>query len=92
MADKICNGCGQKENSGYEVALAFAERTTVRLWVVIILLITLLVGTNIGWLVYEAQFETVETTEEYHVEQEAEGGYNNSIVNGGDIVDGEAKN
>ena len=63
MADKICNGCGQKENSGYEVALAFAERTTVRLWVVIILLITLLVGTNIGWLVYEAQFETVETTE-----------------------------
>ena len=92
MADKICNGCGQKENSGYEVALAFAERTTVRLWVVIILLITLLVGTNIGWLVYEAQFETVETTEEYHVEQEAEGGYNNSIINGGDIVDGEAKN
>lgn len=92
MADKICNGCGQKENSGYEVALAFAERTTVRLWVVIILLIALLVGTNIGWLVYESQFETVETTEEYHIEQDAEGGYNNSIINGGDIIDGEAKN
>lgn len=92
MSDKICNGCKEKESSIYDVALAFAERTIVRLWIVIIILIAFLVGTNIGWLVYESQFETVETTEEYHIEQDAEGGYNNSIINGGDIIDGEAKN
>lgn len=86
MSDKICNDCGQKENSGYEAALAFAERTTFRLCVVIILLIALLVGTNIGWLVYESQFETVESWE---ITQENEDGYNNYIGNDGDIIYGE---
>lgn len=86
MSDKICNGCKEKETSVYDVALAFAERTVVRLWVVIILLIALLVGTNVGWLVYEAQFETVESWE---ITQENEDGYNNYIGNDGDIIYGE---
>lgn len=86
MSDKICNGCKEKESSIYDVALAFAERTIVRLWIVIIILIAFLVGTNIGWLVYESQFETVES---WGITQENEDGYNNYIGNDGDIIYGE---
>jgi hypothetical protein len=57
---------------------------------VIVLLIVLLVATNIGWLIYESSFETVETVEEYNISQDAENGNNNSIINGGEIVNGEA--
>ena len=89
MAEKHCNGCFEEEITAYETAMAFAERTTVRLWVVILALIALLVGTNIGWLVYESQFETVE--ESYEVEQTNESGDNNSIINGG-VINGETEN
>jgi hypothetical protein len=88
VSDKICNGCKEKESSIYDVALAFAERTIVRLWVVIIILIAFLVGTNIGWLVYESQFETVETTEEITVES-GDDGIANYIGQDGDIYNGE---
>lgn len=36
-----------------------AERTQKRLWIVIIILIIVLVGTNTGWIIYESQFEDV---------------------------------
>ena len=45
----------------YESSLARQERTIKRLFIIIILLIFFLVGTNIGWLVYESQFEDVST-------------------------------
>ena len=85
MAEKHCNGCMQEELGAYEVALAFAERTTVRLWIVIIALIVLLVGTNIGWLVYESQFETVSEEDYYKVDQDTDEGSNYSIIGKGDI-------
>lgn len=55
-----------------------------RLVRVIVLLIVLLVGSNIAWLVYEEQFETV------RVQQEKERGVNNFIGNDGDITNGNA--
>ena len=78
----------------HESAMARAERAAKRLWVVIILLIMMLVGTNAAWIWYNAQFEVVETTtEEYQIEQDTEGGgNNNSIIDGGEVVDGEPKN
>ena len=91
---KTCNGCGSDKlpsNVPYvvhESAMARAERQNKRLVAVIILLIVLLVGSNIGWMVYESQFETVETTEEYEIQQDAESGNNNSVINGGEIVNG----
>ena len=90
---KTCNGCGDKSPISvpyvvHESAMARAERQSKRLVAVIILLIVLLVGSNIGWLVYESQFETVETTEEYEIQQDTESGNNNSVINGGDIVNG----
>ena len=66
----------------HESAMARAERTVKRLWITILVLIFLLVGTNCAWLWYEAQFETVEYTQE--VTQEAENGTNNFI--GGDVI------
>lgn len=92
---KTCNNCGDKAPTNvpyvvHESAMARAERQAKRLVAVIILLIVLLVGSNIGWLVYESQFETVESTveENYDIVQDAENGNNNSIINGGEIASG----
>ena len=74
----------------YDIDLlsAMAERTIKRLWIVILVLIIALIGTNGAWLYYESQFETI-TTE---VIQENADGYNNYIGNDGDIVNGETDN
>lgn len=91
---KTCNGC----NDTTKVTMSSAdwqkneqrhENRENRYIGVIVLLIVLLVATNIGWLIYESQFETVETVEEYNISQDAESGNNNSIINGGEIVNGE---
>ena len=60
------------------------ERTVKRLWLVIILLIVLLVGSNALWIWYESQFDYVSSTE---IEQEADNGRN--YIVGGDFL-GEA--
>lgn len=96
---KTCNGCETDKPHAsvpyvvYESATARAERQIKTLICVIVLLIMLLVGSNGAWLWYNSQFETVEetTTETYTVEQDAESGNNNSIINGGEVVNGEAK-
>lgn len=61
------------------------SRTNKRLWVMCMLLILLLVGTNALWLYYESQWEVIET----EITQENEHGYNNYIGNNGDIYNGE---
>lgn len=65
----------------YETAIATAERNFKRLWAIIIILILLFVGSNIAWLIYESQFETVESTTQ-EVWQETEDGGNNNFVGG----------
>ena len=91
---KTCNNCGTEKTPAnvpyvaHEFAMARAERQSKRLVAVIILLILLLVGSNIGWLVYESQLQTVETVEEYQIEQDGENGNNNSVINGGEITNG----
>lgn len=59
------------------------------LWIVIIILIVSLVGTNLAWVIYESQFEYVtETIEEVTVTQDNESGDNNYIGHDGDINNG----
>lgn len=92
---KTCNNCVEKTPTNvpyvvHESAMARAERQTKRLVAVIVLLILFLVGSNICWITYENSFEDVNTTEEYQIEQDAESGNNNSVINGGEIVNGEA--
>lgn len=66
------------------------ERREKRYIFVIILLIVLFVGSNAGWLYYESQFEDI--VEEYQIEQTNDGGNNNSIINGGEVLNGETDN
>ena len=89
-----CETCKNKTTTpesipyaAYELSMARAERTTKRLWITILTLIFMLVGSNCAWLWYEAQFETVEYTQE--VTQEADNGTNNFV--GGDVI-GETNN
>ena len=84
MAD--CGTCRETRTTAdsqytVDIVSAMAERTIKRLWITIILLIVLLVGSNCAWIYYESQFETVTTTIEQDVEQESENG-NNSFVGG----------
>lgn len=43
----------------HEGALAFARETITRLWIAVILLSILFFASNIAWLVYNSQFETI---------------------------------
>lgn len=73
----------------YESAMARNERTFKKMWGALILLILLLVGSNVGWLIYESQFETIEESVVIEAEQDASNGTNN--IYGGDYYYGEAE-
>ena len=68
----------------FEGEMARNERHIKRLWILVIILAVMLVGTNIGWIVYESQFEDIVVT------QENEDGYNSYIGRDGDITNGTA--
>ena len=70
------------ENERYhtEIISALAERTIKRLWIIIILLIILLFGSNAAWIWYESQYETVSVVQE--VEQEADDNGVNRFIGG----------
>lgn len=68
----------------HEGEMSRMERANKRLWIVIIILIVCLVGSNVGWLIYESQFSEVVTTTE--IEAEQDGSYN--FVSGGDLIYG----
>ncbi len=84
-----CESCKNKpappENIPYfahEIAMAQNERTVKRLWITILTLIFLLVGSNCLWLYYESSFEDVVTTTTIEAEQDGAG---INIVGGGDV-------
>ena len=70
----------------HESAVARLERVIKRLWVLVLLLIILFVASNGAWILWESQYQTIETT----ITQENADGYNNYIGNDGDIVNGNA--
>lgn len=59
------------------------ERTIKRLWILVIILTVLLVGTNCAWLWYENQFQSIEATETYEADA-TDGGV--AIANGDGVV------
>lgn len=85
---KTCNNCGSEKKPQsvpyivHESDMSRLERQLKRLWIVVLVLIFMLVGSNCAWLWYENQFETVETVQE--VVQEADNGENHFI--GGDVI------
>jgi len=87
-----CNSCKNKPAEPvpyivHEADMARQERTIKRLWIALIIVILLFAGSNLAWVVYESQMETVVTQE---VEQQADGDSDISFV-GGDYYGGEAK-
>ena len=72
----------------HEGDVARLERVIKRMWVLVLLLIILFVASNGAWILWESQYETIETT----ITQENADGYNNYIGNDGDIVNGNADN
>lgn len=74
-----------EENTNYVSFVAFEsmkatmERTIRRLWILAIILVLLLFGSNAAWIYYENSFEDTVIT------QENTDGLNNYIGNNGDI-------
>lgn len=60
----------------FESVQARLERINQKLWIVILVLIVALIGTNAGWIYYESQFEYSTTTT---VTQEATSDGNSDI-------------
>ena len=91
---KTCNNCGTDKKPSsvpYAVLEDFketAKANSLKWFIICLVLIVLLVGSNIGWLVYESQFEVVEETHQ-EVVQDAENGENHFV--GGDMI-GETEN
>lgn len=89
---RTCNNCVSENQNVtvpyvvHESAMSRSERHNKRLWIVILVLIGSLIGTNLAWIIYECSFEDYVITQE--VEQDADNGTNNFV--GGDIY-GEAK-
>lgn len=86
---KTCNNCGSEKKPQsvpyivHESDMSRLERQLKRLWIVILVLIFMLVGSNCAWLWYESQFEHIEETHQ-EVIQEADNGENHFI--GGDVI------
>ena len=94
MAEKKCNHCGTNSTPTsvpyvvHESAMARSERHSKKLWIIILVLIVALLGTNLAWIIYENSFEEVVTTEEIIVDAEDNGNANYSGQDG-DIYNGE---
>lgn len=87
MEDQKMNNPKDVPFIAYEYAQSRLERIIKRLWILCIILIVLLVGSNISWLIYESQFEYYETSIE--AEQDGDGV---NIVGGGDVSYGAESN
>lgn len=67
----------------FESTICRFDRVIKRLWVIILILVFLLLGTNLAWLYHEQQFEqATETT----VEQRADDESDNSFIGGDNNV------
>ena len=56
------------------------ERTNKRLWILCIILIISLIGSNIAWIYYESQWQYVESTTTQEVDQSGSG--DNQVIGG----------
>ena len=85
-----CENCEIKEEKMpesvpymvYDMDMARAERHSKRWMIAAIVMAAMLFATNIGWLIYESQFETIS------YEQDGEGVNNVNVGTQGDVVNG----
>ena len=74
----------------FESATSRQERTIKRLWVLCLVLIIALIGTNAGWIYYESSFEDVSVTQEVEATSDGDSDLNLNTV-GGDYYGGESE-
>lgn len=72
----------------YESEMARLERIIRRQFVLIVISLCFLVGTNVCWIAYENQFEDVETTE---ITQDLDSDSGDAIINDGVHINGESE-
>ena len=89
---KICESCATTESREpmklpesvpgaiYEMEMARAERHSKRWMIAFFVALAMLFSTNVGWIIYESQFET------YYYAQDGEGINNVNIGTQGDII------
>ena len=82
-----CETCKKAQNAPesvpyivHEASMARMERQIKRLWITVLILVFLLVGTKATWVYYESKWEMICK----EVTQEADNGTNNFI--GGDLI------
>ena len=71
-----CESCKKVQNAPesvpyivHESSMARMERQIKRIWITVLVLIVILVGTNGAWLLYNSQFQAVETVmQEYQAD------------------------
>lgn len=73
----------------HEADMTRMERINRRVWILCIILVVALLGTNAGWLIYESQFEYVETSSQ-EVDQEIDTGDGDAMVIGIGDYNGES--
>lgn len=93
---KECTQCKTRNTATIPLVTAECEATRQHkvicrlIWVIILMFVLFT-----GYVIYNSQFEIVKetTTETYEVDlmQDTEYGNNNCVINGGEIVNGEAK-
>lgn len=65
----------------YETQQERSDKQHKRLWILCIILIIALIASNLAWIIYESQFETItEDTSVIKVSQEADEGDNHSVI------------
>lgn len=74
----------------FESVCTRLERNNRRLFIICIALLVALLATNIGWIAYEAQYQTVSYEQE--VQQEATENGNNVFVGGDAYGDADSQN
>lgn len=73
----------------FETEMARLERIIKRQFVLIIIALVLLVGTNACWMWYQSQFEEVTTTEVTQDVDSGDGG--DAVINDGVRINGESE-
>lgn len=92
---KTCNGCGEHTKKEmpesvpyivHESTMARSERQIKRMWIALIVAISLLFASNAIWLYAWCQYDYSSETEEYIYQQDGEGtniiGDSNEVNNG----------
>lgn len=85
---KTCNGCSTENINvtvpyvAHEATVARQERQIKRMWIALIVLVVALFLTNMAWIGYESQFETIS------YEQDGDGVNNVNLGEQGDVING----